>query len=206
VLGDTPQDLSFKGVRSFVEIGEECVIREGVTIHRGTKEGTTTSIGARCYLMANAHVGHNGRLGERVIIANGSLLAGYVVVEDAAFISGNCCVHQFCRVGRLAMLGGGAIISKDCPPYCTLRSNALNRVVGLNVIGLRRAGLDAAARQQIKEAFQLLYLSGLTTTDALKALQEKFPAGPAAEFGRFIAGSTRGICGGPRTRSADDDE
>ncbi len=204
VLGDTPQDLAFKGGTSFVEIGSECVIREGVTIHRGTKEGTTTVVGPRCYLMANSHVGHNARLGERVILANGALLAGYVIVEDFAFISGNCAIHQFCHVGRLAMIGGGAILTKDCPPYCTVRSNTLNRVAGMNIIGLRRAGFDSEARRQVKRAFSLLYLSGLNVSDAREALVREFPAGPAAEFARFIAESKRGLCAGPK--SAEDAE
>jgi len=198
VLGDLPQDLSFRDEISYVRIGEGCTIREGVTIHRGTKKDTETRIGPRCYLMANSHVGHNAVLGERVILANGALLAGYVEVGDYAFISGNCAVHQFCRVGRLAMLGGGAMLSKDCPPYCTVRANDLNRVTGLNIVGLRRAGFDAAARLQIKEAFRLFYLSGLNMRDAAALLREKFPTGPAAEFVRFVEISARGICAGPK--------
>ena len=104
VIGDVPQDLAFKNVESFVRIGAGCVIREHVTIHRGTKEGTGTVVGDGCYLMAHSHLGHNVQLGRRVILANGALLAGYVEIGDLAFISGNACVHQFVRIGRLAML------------------------------------------------------------------------------------------------------
>lgn len=204
VVGDLPQDLSFRGAPSLAVVGEECTLREGVTIHRGTKEGTATVVGPRCYLMANAHVAHNAQLGERVILANGALLAGYVRVDDYAFISGNCAVHQFCRVGRLAMVGGGAILTKDCPPYCTVRSNTLNRVAGLNVIGMRRAGLNAAARAEVKAAFALLYRSGLNTSQAVAALRSRFTAGPATAFTDFIEASQRGICAGPK--AADDEE
>lgn len=195
VLGDLPQDLSFRGAESFVEIAEECTIREGVTIHRGTKEGTVTRVGPRCFLMANSHLAHNVQLGERVILANGALLAGYVTVGDYAFISGNAAVHQFCRIGRLAMLGGGSCITKDCPPFCTVRTNSLNRVAGLNVIGLRRAGLDAATRLQIKQAYKLIYRSGLNVTQGLEAIRREFTSGPALEFANFIEGAARGICG-----------
>jgi len=206
VVGDLPQDLSFRGAASRVEVGEDCTIREGVTIHRGTKEGTVTVVGPRCFLMANSHVAHNVRLGERVILANGALLAGYVTVDDYAFLSGNCGVHQFCRIGRLAMVGGGAILTKDCPPYCTVRANDLNRVTGLNVIGMRRAGMDAAARAEVKAAFVLLYRSGLNTTQAVAALRERFPAGPVSAFADFIEASSRGICAGPGSNEAEGED
>lgn len=199
VIGDLPQDLAFRGASSRVIIGDDCTIREGVTIHRGTKEGSETVVGPRCFLMAYCHLAHNVRLGERVILANGALLAGYVTVDDFAFVSGNCAIHQFCRIGRLAMVGGGAILTKDCPPYCTVRSNDLNRVTGLNVIGMRRAGMDPAARAAVKAAFSLLYRSGLNTAQAVVALRERFPSGPAAAFAEFISASARGICAGPKS-------
>lgn len=195
VLGDLPQDLAFAGAVSRVRIGRDCVIREGVTINRGTKEGTETVVGAGCYLMANSHLGHNVRLGDQVILANGAMLGGYVEVGDRAFVSGNVLLHQFIRVGRLAMLSGGAGLSKDVPPFCTAHGVATNAIAGLNLVGLRRAGLTADERQQVKRAFDRLYRSGLNVTQAVAALRKEFTAGPAGEFAPFIEASKRGICG-----------
>ncbi len=194
VLGDLPQDLAFKPAPSYVRIGARCIIREGVTIHRGTRPETETVTGDDCFLMANSHLAHNVRLGNRVILANGALLAGYVEVGDRAFISGNAVVHQFCRVGKLAMLSGGSAASKDVPPFCTTRSSTLNRIAGLNVVGLRRAGFDAAGRLAIQQAFRTLFLSGLNVSQALASLHAAGPAGPVAELCAFIEASKRGIC------------
>lgn len=195
VLGDTPQDLSFRETESWVRIGAETVLREGVTVHRGTKPGTETVIGERCLLMANSHVGHNAQLGREVIMANGALLAGYVAVGDRAFLSGNAVVHQFCRVGRLAMLSGGCAVSKDVPPFCIIGATSLNNIRGLNVVGMRRAGLTPAERLAVKRAFRMLYRAGLNIRQALLRLHAEFPDGPAAEFATFIEASRRGICG-----------
>lgn len=201
VIGDLPQDVSFRGGHSEVVIGANCIIREGVTIHRGTKEGTRTVIGDGCFLMANSHVGHNVVLGQGVILANGALLAGYVEVDDRAFISGNAVVHQFCKVGRLAMVSGISGISKDLPPYCIAFER--NRVAGLNVVGLRRAGFSTEQRQQIKQAFDVLFRSGLNQSQAYDELKRLFPEGPASEFWRFIERSTRGLCAFRREAEVD---
>ncbi len=195
VLGDLPQDLAFAGGVSHVRIGHECVIREGVTINRGTKAGSATVVGDGCYLMANSHLGHNVRLGDHVTVANGALLGGYVEVDARAFISGNVLLHQFVRVGRLVMISGGAGLSKDVPPFCTVCGLARNTVAGLNLVGLRRAGVTADERAQVKHAFDRLYRSGLNVTQALAALKKEFPAGPASEWAAFIESSKRGICG-----------
>jgi len=195
VLGDLPQDLGFMGVESGVRIGNECEIREGVTIHRGTSEGTMTEIGDGCFLMGFSHYAHNVKLGQRVIVVNGSLLAGYVEVGDGVFISGNCGVHQFVKIGRLAMLGGGGGISKDVPPFCTTRTTGFNEVVGLNVVGMRRAGMTPEERKQVKAAYRILYRSGLNVTQAVEQIRASFDSGPALEFCDFVAGSERGLCG-----------
>lgn len=206
VVGDVPQDLAFvEPTVSYTEIGEQCLIREGVTIHRGTKEGTVTRVGPRCYLMANCHLAHNVELAADVIVVSGALLGGYAVLEDRAFVSGNCTVHQFCRIGQLAMLGGGSAATKDVPPYCTLRSNAMNCVVGLNVVGMRRAGLSPAERKEVKAAFHHLYYSGLTLTQAIDELRGRYPEGAAASFWQFADRGTRGLCGADRKRAGDDD-
>lgn len=205
VLGDLPQDLSYDGAESFVDIGDDCVIREGVTIHRGSKEGTRTQVGDGCYLMANSHLAHNVVLGPRVILANGVLLAGHVRVGERAFLSGNAMVHQFARVGRLAILGGGSGATKDVPPFMILHGAELNHVVGINVIGMRRAGIDSRTRLDIKAAFRVLYRSGLNTAQAVARLRETYSEGPAVEICEFVESSKRGICGPVRDRGGEAD-
>jgi UDP-N-acetylglucosamine acyltransferase len=194
VLGGIPQDVNFEEGKSFVSIGANCQIREGVTINRGTQTDSVTEIGDDCFLMAFSHFGHNVKLGRKVIVANGALLAGYVEVGDQAFISGNCVLHQFITVGRLSMLGGGCGVSKDVPPFCLLKPIALNAIAGLNSVGLRRSTLTTKDRQEIKEAFKFLFLSGLNVSHALEKIKAAYPTGPAAEFSTFIDKSERGIC------------
>jgi UDP-N-acetylglucosamine acyltransferase len=195
VLGDLPQDLAFTNEPSYVRIGNYCVIREYVTIHRGTKPGSVTTMGDHCFLMANAHLAHNAKLGDHVILANGALIAGYAEVGDRAFISGNVAVHQFVRIGRLAMMGGGSGVSKDVPPFCLVPGLTANRVACLNLVGMKRAGFTPEQRQQAKDAFRILYRDGLTVTDAVAAIRTAFPEpGPAQEMADFTAHSKRGIC------------
>ena len=195
VLGDRPQDLAFDGdTVSYVEIGEECVFREGVTVHRGTKPDTVTRIGNRCFLMANSHVAHNCQLGDDVIFANGVLLGGYVEIGDRAFLSGNVVVHQFCRVGALAMLSGLSAASKDVPPYCILENSETNRLAGLNVVGMRRAGLTPDQRADVKRVFQLLFRREVNLRDAIEESATQFPNGPAAVMWQFAQASKRGVC------------
>lgn len=194
VLGGIPQDVNFKGDKSFVSIGANCQIREGVTINRGTQTDSVTEIGDDCFLMAFSHFGHNVKLGRKVIVANGALLAGYVEVGDQVFISGNCVLHQFVKVGRLAMLGGGCGISKDVPPFCLVKTLEMNTIAGLNSVGLRRSTLSAKDRQEIKEAFKLLFRSGLNVSHALERIKSAYPSGPAAEISAFIDKSKQGIC------------
>ena len=196
VLGDTPQDLAFDPLHpSRVEIGEACVLREGVTVHRGTKPDSVTRLGKSCYLMANSHVAHNCELGNNVILANGVLLAGYVSIGSGAFLSGNSAVHQFVRVGRLAMMAGLSAISQDLPPFCTTRFTTTNTVAGINSVGLRRAGIDADGRQAIKAAFRTLYRENLGLADALAQVRSVEMDPRVAELIDFVATSERGICG-----------
>lgn len=195
VLGDIPQDLSFPGGISYVDIGDDCVIREGVTIHRGTKPDTRTVIGDQCFLMAFSHFAHNVRLGRKIIVANAALLAGYVEVDDGAFISGSVVIHQFVKIGRLAMLGGQSGIGKDIPPFCMTESATRNRIAGLNLVGLKRAGIGPEERKAIKQGFEILYRSGLNVGQAVERMKTEFPSGPASELWRFVERSERGICG-----------
>ncbi len=204
VLGDLPQDLGFRECETHLNVGARCVIREGVTLHRGSAEGTATEIGDDCFLMAFSHCGHNVRLGNNVIVANGVLFAGHVTVDDRAFISGNAMVHQFCRVGRLAMIGGGSGISKDVPPFCTTHPITLNRIAALNTVGMRRAGLSAKDRLEIKRIFRILYHSDLNTTQALQRIETSFESHLASEITAFVKESGRGICSWPRGMESED--
>lgn len=208
VLGDLPQDLAFQGEETYVQIGQSCVIREGVTIHRGTKAGSITEVGNHCLLMAQSHLAHNVKLGNHVIVANGALLAGYVEVGDRAFISGNCLVHQFTRVGRLAMMSGASAVQKDVLPFCITRSVSPNTIMGLNVVGLRRAGFTASDRQILKQALMVLYNSGLNVSQAADRLEKEFDSALVKELCDFIRGSKRGICKFFKrsSRSEDEDE
>ena len=194
VLGGDPQDFAFKPqVRSRVVIGDGTRIGECVTIHRGTTEGSETVLGDTCFLMGGAHLGHNVRLGNGVIIANNALLGGHVQVADRVFIGGGCVFHQHIRVGRLAICQGLSAFSKDVPPFVIAAER--NGVAGLNVVGLRRAGLGAEERAEIKRAFDLIYRSGKNASQAITAaLAEKWNA-QGSEFWDFVvAAKKRGLC------------
>lgn len=192
VIGNFPQDLAFENKPTFVRIGKRNVIREYVTVHRGTKEGTVTSIGDDCFLMVNSHVGHNCELGNKVIVANGALLAGYVMVGDMAFVSGNVVVHQFCRIGTLAMIGGFTGINKDVPPYMLVRGPSVVRAP--NLIGLRRAKVSRESMAGIKEAFRLLYRTDLSVPGALDEIKKLPRTHELDVLIDFIGTSKRGIC------------
>jgi UDP-N-acetylglucosamine acyltransferase len=204
IVGDLPQDVAFKNEPSYVSIGDNCTLREGVTIHRGTMPGTTTNVGNDCLLMAYSHLAHNVQVGNRVIIANGALLAGYVEVGDRAFISGNCLIHQFARVGKLVMMSGGSAVHKDIPPFCMTRTMSINKVMGLNIVGLRRAGFTAEERLILKRAFKVLYQSGLLINEATEKLMAESDAPLVRELCDFIRNSKRGVCGYIRSRSTED--
>jgi UDP-N-acetylglucosamine acyltransferase len=205
VLGDLPQDMAFQDGISYVIIGNNCQIREGVTIHRGTKAGTVTKVGDNCMLMANSHLAHNVQLGNQVIVANGALLAGYVEVGNQAFISGNCLLHQFARVGRLVMMSGGSAAQRDIPPFCMTRNQSSNSVMGLNSIGLRRAGISSEDRLELKRAFKVLYKSGLLIPEAIIQLKDEFDNALVKEMYEFIQKSQRGICCHIRAKESDSD-
>jgi UDP-N-acetylglucosamine acyltransferase len=194
VLGGLPQDIAFKDEVSYVIVGEDCQIREGVTIHRGTKAGTKTTLGNGCLLMVNSHLAHNVQVGNQVIIANGALVAGYAQVGNQAFISGNCLVHQFARVGRNVMMAGGSATFRDVPPFCMTRHQSGNSVMGLNSIGLRRAGLSVADRLELKRAFKVIYKSNLLIAEAIAQLEADFDNPLVTEMLDFIKASERGIC------------
>jgi UDP-N-acetylglucosamine acyltransferase len=196
VLGDTPQDLAYTNAESAVRIGDRNVIREHVQIHRGTKPGTSTIIGDDNYLMVNSHVGHNCRVGNRTIIANGALLGGYVEVEDQVFVSGNCVVHQFVRIGRLAILRGLSRTSRDVPPFCIMDDT--HTVRAINKVGLRRAGFNAEQVRALQNAFSRLFRRRANLRKAIEALAAGSCTAEVQYLLDFIRASTRGVCVGPR--------
>lgn len=194
VIGAQPQDLSFRpDCLSRVEIGEGNVIREYCTIHRGTKPDSATVIGSRNLLMVGAHLGHNTQLGNDVVLANNVLLGGYVEVQDRAFVGGGSLVHQFTRIGRVAILQGSSAIGKDIPPFSIAAGR--NSVVGINSIGLRRAGFELSLRKEVREAFSLFYHQGLNASQALEKARQRSWSPEVQSFWEFAAESRRGICG-----------
>jgi UDP-N-acetylglucosamine acyltransferase len=192
VIGDAPQDLKYKDEPTRLRIGDHNVFREHVTVHRSTKPDAETIIGSRNFIMANAHVAHNCIVGDHVILVNGALLGGHVEVQDRAFISGNCCVHQFCRVGRLALMQGNSGISKDLPPFTmALR---VNEICGLNSVGLRRAGFTIEQRLELKRLYHRLFRSGKNLRAVLGEARENFPGAASKILLDFVAGAKRGVC------------
>ncbi len=192
VIGDAPQDLKYRGQPTRLVIGDNNVFREHVTIHRSNSEQEETRIGSGGLFMAGCHVGHNSRVGDHVILANGALVGGHVEIGSRAFISGHCLLHQFVRVGELALMQGGSGISLDLPPFTIARGN--NGICGLNVIGLRRAGISAAQRLELKRVYRELFRSGLILSEALQRVRAWELAAPAKSLVEFVATSKRGVC------------
>lgn len=192
VIGDAPQDLKYDGKPTRLSIGADNVFREHVTVHRSTKADEQTFIGSHNLLMASSHVGHNSRLGDHVVLANGVLLGGYARVDDRAFLGGNCLVHQFTSVGTLALMQGGAAISQDLPPFAMVHD--VNRLCGLNIVGLRRAGITAADRLELKRLYRLLFRSGKNLRAAVAQGKAEFTGALARELLRFVSESKRGVC------------
>ena len=192
VIGDAPQDLKYKGEPTRLRIGEGNVFREHVTVHRANSETDETVIGSGNFLMAACHVGHNTQIGNQVVLVNGALLGGHVIVQDRAFISGNCVVHQFVRVGALALMQGGSAISMDLPPYCVARG--ANGICGLNTVGLRRAGFSGEQRLELKRLYHALFRGGEKLSAALETARAGFRGDGARALLEFVAASKRGIC------------
>lgn len=192
VIGDYPQDLKYKGEPTRLRIGDRNVFREHFTVNRSTTLADETVIGSHNFMMANAHIGHNCVVGNHVIMANGVLLAGHVVVQDRAFISGNCLVHQFTRVGTLSLMQGGAAISKDLPPFTIAFGR--NGIRGLNIIGLRRANFSPEERLELKRLYHAIFRSGENFRAAVATAQTQFGGGPARTVLDFVVAAKRGVC------------
>jgi UDP-N-acetylglucosamine acyltransferase len=187
VIGTPPQDATFQAkTRTGVEIGDANVIREHCTIHRAATEGSATILGNRNFLLAGAHIGHDARVGDGVTMANDSLLGGHVQIGDGAFLGGGSMFHQHVRVGRLALAQGRT--TKSVPPFI---SAVANYALGINAVGLRRAGMSSAERDEIKRAFRLLYRSGLNTTQAVEKAKASTFDLLGREFFDFVATAGR---------------
>ena len=191
VLGDAPQDAKYTDAPTRLRIGNDNLFREHVTVHRANKIEEDTVIGSHGFFMAHCHVGHNCRVGDCVILANGATLGGHVVLEDRAFISGNCLVHQFVRVGTLAMMQGGSAISQDLPPFTVARGD--NGICGLNTIGLRRAGFTAEERLELRRLYHYLFRSGRNLREALAEAGSQFPSPAARHLLELRAGVSAGL-------------
>jgi UDP-N-acetylglucosamine acyltransferase len=191
VIGGDPQDFKFKpDTLSYTEIGDGNVLREGVTIHRGSRPDSATRVGNGCFLMAYCHVAHDCTVGNQVIIANGALFAGEVAVADSAFISGAVTVHQFCRIGRNAMIAASARISQDALPFCITDGNP-GRARGLNLVGLRRSGFAAADIAALKDAYRMLHQRVPLATAV--ARMKAGASAPVRELALFLESSRRGF-------------
>lgn len=193
VIGGRAQHIHIQEPGGTLTLGEGNRIRENVTIHRGWANDATTTIGNHCLIMVGAHIGHDCRVGNHAILVNNSMLGGHVHIEDRAYISGGVAVHQFCRVGRLAMVGGLAKIVQDVPPFVMVEGAGTAEIVGLNKVGLRRNGYTPEQIAQLKEAYRVIYRQGLRWNQVLAILKEQFPAGPAAEFHEFLQSGRRGF-------------
>ncbi|MHC4402730.1 MAG: acyl-ACP--UDP-N-acetylglucosamine O-acyltransferase [Planctomycetota bacterium] len=192
VLGGLPQHVNCPEKPGGLIIGAGNTIRENVTIHRALNPGEATVLGDDNLLMVNAHVAHDCRVGNNALLANNTMLAGHVTVADRAYLSGAVGAHQFCRIGTLAMVGGQARVIKDVPPFVTVDGET-GYVVGINQIGLRRAGFGAADVRRLKEAYRLIYRANLTWKEILARLRDEFSDGLSAQFYQFLSATKRGI-------------
>ncbi len=201
ILGEAPQHLKYKGEPTRVEIGDNNIFRESVTVHRGTTESWTTKIGSNNFFMANAHVAHDCVVGNNCLMANGAMLGGHCVVEDNVLLSGNATVHQFVRIGRLALLSGLSGTSKDIPPFIIQQN--INVVMGVNVIGMRRAGIKTQAIDAVRKAFHILFRQSHVLPHALALVEKQLgEVAEVQELIRFIRASHRGINGYVETQAA----
>jgi UDP-N-acetylglucosamine acyltransferase len=193
VLGTDPLDKSFTGERSYLKIGNDNRIREHYTISRGTQPESVTEIGDRNYIMTSGHIAHNSKIGSDIVLCSCALVAGHVEIEDRAFISGGVVIHQFSKIGRLAMIGGNSRVNSDVPPFF-LYSGFDVEPMGVNIVGLKRAGLKPPEITALKNAYRILYRSGLKLEQALARIEAQIPTEHALHLVSFIRRSERGIC------------
>ncbi|MCF8326227.1 MAG: acyl-ACP--UDP-N-acetylglucosamine O-acyltransferase [Leadbetterella sp.] len=193
VIAAEPQDLKFKGEYTTVEIGDNTVIRECVTINRGTTDKNKTVVGSNCLIMAYVHIAHDCLVGNNVILANGVQLAGHIILGDYVFVGGTSAVHQFVNIGPHAMVAGGSLVRKDVPPFVKAAREPLS-YAGVNSIGLRRRGFTSDKIEEIQDIYRILYLSGLNNTSAIDKVELEYAAtAERDEIINFIRNSERGI-------------
>lgn len=193
IIGGDPQDLKYQGEHTTVEIGENTTVREYTTINRGTTHSHRTVIGRNCFLMSYVHIAHDGDIGDGVILANGTQLAGHVTVEDRAIISGLTAVHQFVRIGKFSFIGGCSRVAKDIPPFLKAVGNPI-RLYGLNTVGLERNGIPEPVRRELKRAYRLFFRSELNVTQARQRARDELEQFPEVEdFLRFFEDTQRGV-------------
>jgi UDP-N-acetylglucosamine acyltransferase len=193
VLGGKAQHVVECQPGGSLVIGNHNRIRENATIHRGHANDATSVVGDHNYLMVNAHVGHDCRIGNHTILVNNVMIGGHVQIHDRAYVSGGVAVHQFCRIGQFAMVGGMARVVQDVPPYVMVSGGGETEIVGLNRVGLKRNGYSAADMLQLKEAYRVIYRQGLRWCEVLEVLQRDFSTGPAALFLEFLQAGKRGF-------------
>lgn len=191
-VGTAPQDLKYSWERTRLVLGDNNTVRENVTLNRGTSATGETRIGSGCLFMANSHVAHDCRIGDGVIVVNSVGVAGHVEVGDHTVVGGIAGIHQFVRIGRHCMLGGGSMVGKDVPPFCTCQGDRAT-LRGLNLLGMRRAGLPRGTIAAVKEAYRALFLSGLRMEEALERLKADSAVPEVSEMIHFIEGSKRGV-------------
>jgi UDP-N-acetylglucosamine acyltransferase len=193
-IGAPPQDLKYRGEPTRVEIAENVIIREFVTIHRGTKEGVgVTRVGPGSLLMAYVHVAHDCQVGANVIMANGATLGGHVAVDENVVIGGLSAIHQFCRIGAYAFLGGMSGVNKDIPPYVKYWGQR-GRLYGLNLLGLRRNGVSKESLEALRDAYRMIFEGDGTVANAIQMVEERFAGiSEVMRFVEFIKTSRRGV-------------
>lgn len=200
VVGGPAQVRGAAGEGGQLRIGARTILREGATVHRALRAGDTTVIGSDCMLLAGSHVAHDCVLGDSVTVANGVLLAGHVTIDDGAFLSGNVVVHQHVRIGRLSVIAGQARVSKDALPYVMVIGDS--KVCGVNVVGMRRAGMSADQRRTVSRLYATVYRSGLNVSQAASKLERLPATAERDEWLAFLRSSTRGLCAArPRVRA-----
>ncbi|HEX9705594.1 MAG TPA: acyl-ACP--UDP-N-acetylglucosamine O-acyltransferase [Gemmatimonadales bacterium] len=193
VIGGDPQDLKYKGEETWVEIGDDTIIRDYCTVNRGTTATGKTTVGERCFIMTYVHIAHDCTIGNDVILANGIQMAGHVAVDDRAIVSGLTPIHQFVRIGTYAFVGGGSRVNQDVPPFTKAVGNPVH-LYGLNSVGLQRAGFTPDIKLALKRAYRLLFNSDLTVSQGIARARAELPALPEVEtFLRFIEESQRGV-------------
>lgn len=195
IVGSAPQDLKYSGEVSYLEIGDRNKVRECVTINVGTEGGGgKTKVGDDNLIMAYSHIAHDCQIQNKIIFANAATLAGHVEIGDRAVVSATACIHQFVKIGALSMVAGGSMVNKDVPPYCTVQGDrAILR--GMNTLGLKRAGLDSAQLQMLRNAYKLLFVSGLTIEEAIARLGPEEKLSPECNYlTHFVINSKRGVC------------